>query len=72
MARSWDCVSLTLIELVFLNNCINETSRAIEDWELQSLTAASRAELRASWDEIRLTLEKVKALDASVRKEESP
>jgi hypothetical protein len=65
-------LSLTVIELVFLNNCINETFEAVEDWELQTRTAASPAELKRLFEEIRLTLEKVKALEASALKEESP
>jgi len=39
-------VCLAFIELVFLSNCINETFGAVQDWELQTLTAASPAELK--------------------------
>jgi hypothetical protein len=61
-------VSLTLIELVFLNNCINETFEAVEEWELQTRTAVSPAELKRLFEEIRQTLDKVKALEVAAVK----
>jgi hypothetical protein len=61
-------MSLTVIELVFLNNCINETFEAVEEWELQTRTAVSPAELKRLFEEIRQTLDKVKALEVAAVK----
>jgi hypothetical protein len=62
-------VGLTLLDLVFLSNCVNETFRSVEDWELQTLTAASPAELKTLWAELQQILRKVKDLGTAAERE---
>jgi len=50
-------ISLSADELVFINNTINETLEAVEDWEFETRTGKSRTEAMAIHARLRQILD---------------